>query len=66
MAKNFYQHESKGETRTGRKAKLRVRAGKIVLDINDNPVLAFKELPTTVSSKCEPAFLKASRTARDH
>ena len=55
----LYQYESKGETRTGKKAEPWVREGKVVLDINDDPVLAFKELPATISSKCEPAFLEA-------
>ncbi|MCJ1232928.1 hypothetical protein MMC14_000882 [Varicellaria rhodocarpa] len=52
----LYHYESKGETRTGRKAEPWVREGKLVLDINDDPVLAFKELPATISSKCEPAM----------
>ena len=40
--------------------------GRVVLDINDNPVLAYTELPDTISSKIEAEYLIAFHRLNNH
>ena len=55
---NYFHKEKPGPWITPR--------GRVVLDINDNPVLAYDELPATISSEIEAEFLIAFHRLNHH
>ena len=63
----LYQYEPRGKDRSHKKPpRWTTSEGQLILDINDKPLLAFPELPVTISSQIEPAFLEAFTRSNQH
>ena len=62
----LYQYEALPRNYEGKKPPPWKYEDRIVLDINRNPVLAFVEIPATISSKLEPCFLEAFTRLNQH